>query len=54
MSEILNRFIKMCQMKVVDRRGIEWMPVWGYDGEICVYAPRDEAIKTLARTKNEK
>ena len=45
----LDLFIKMCQMKVVDRKGQEWMPVWGYDWEICAYAPREEALKALVR-----
>ena len=49
----LQMYIKMCQLKVVDNDGNEWMPVWGYDGEICAYAPRDEALKALV-TYDEK
>lgn len=43
----LEMYIKMCTMKVVSHDGIEYMPIWGYDGEICAYAPRNEAFKAL-------
>ena len=38
-------------MKVVSQEGVEYMPVWGYDGEICAYATRDEALKALVEYK---
>ncbi len=43
----IKMFMKMCQMRVVAQDGTEYMPVWGYDGKICAYTLRDDALKTL-------
>ena len=43
----IKMFTQMCQLRVVAQDGTEFMPVWGYDGKICAYAPRKDALATL-------
>ena len=40
---------QMFRLSVHDRHGGQWLPLFGYDNQVCAYAPGREAIAVFNR-----
>ncbi len=45
MIGMVDRLIQMYRMSVWDSKGRQYLPVYGYDGQITNYAPAREALE---------
>lgn len=43
----LAQMERLFDLAIWDRYGKEWMPLYGYDGQVEAYAPAKEAITVL-------